>query len=63
VIGRLQLMPLMNSQRLDDVLDAVESGDCYFTSNGDGSAATGIYLSPSGARLLRSYAVPPDAVA
>jgi hypothetical protein len=69
---RLQLLLLMNchpccatcfSERLDDIAAAIESGDCYLTSAGDGCAADGIYASRSGAALLRSCQILPDAVA
>jgi hypothetical protein len=60
MIDRLRLLALMNIidcdcpdclwQKVDDLMDGLESGDCFATSNGD--QMTGVFMSRSGARPL-----------
>ena len=49
------------SERLDFVLDAIESGHCFLTYDGD--AANGIFLTPAGAQAQRSCQILPDTTA
>jgi hypothetical protein len=49
------------SERLDFILDGIESGHCYVRYNGD--AADGLFLTETGDRAQRSYQILPDATA
>jgi hypothetical protein len=48
-------------QQVHDVADAIETGNVIVSIDQD--AINGLFMSRSGADLLRSYAVLPDAVA
>jgi hypothetical protein len=67
---RLQLMLLMNchpccqvcfSERLDDIISAIESGDVEV--HYDGNSAVGIFATRDGMSLLRQTPLLPDAAA
>ena len=47
--------------KIDDVCSAIESGDCYAISDKD--EITAIFMSRSGAALLRQVPMMPDATA
>jgi hypothetical protein len=63
MIDRLRLLLLLNAstQQANDIADGLVSGYIFATSNGDQMA--GIYMSPSGLRLLRAVPLLPDATA
>jgi hypothetical protein len=49
------------SERVDDVADAIQSGDCCATSTGD--VIDGLYATVQGINLMRTYSLLPDATA
>ena len=52
---------ICHSEKIDDVADALASGDCYATTDGD--VIDGLYASRSGLRLLRAVPRMGDATA
>jgi hypothetical protein len=50
-----------HSEKIDDVADALASGDCYATTDGD--VISGLFASRSGLRLLKSFPLMGEATA
>jgi hypothetical protein len=50
-----------HSAKVDDVADAIASGDCYATTTGD--IIDGLYATVQGMSLLRKMPLLPDATA
>jgi hypothetical protein len=71
MIDRLRLLTLLNVsscwcsqcmwQQCHDIADGLESGDIIASADGD--EITGLFVSQSGAELLKSYSVLPNTTA
>ena len=69
MIDRLRLLALLNvgccpdciSERIDDVCSGLESGD--IVAGTDQDAIIGLWMTASGASLLRQVPMMPDAIA